>query len=223
MSDADARLQALYPHLGGSAAVDDAALLSSAREKSAESCRTQQAFFSTHAEALVAAARAIADVYAGGGRMFSVGNGGSSCDAAHFAVEFTHPVTVGRPSLPAVHLADDTALLTALANDVGYAEVFARRLVALAQPGDGLIAFSTSGNSESISRVLREAGRLGLTTLALLGGDGGAVRREQLAAHRLCVASDSIHRVQETHVATYHVLWDLVHTLLADRRGPAPR
>ena len=222
MSAQDPRLGALYPHLRGSEAVSHTGLVESARGKAAESCRVKERFFAEAAESIVAMASAMADVYAGDGRLFTMGNGGSSCDAAHFAVEFTHPVTVGRPSLPTLHLADDTAFMTAIGNDVGFPDVYVRRLIALARPGDGVVAFSTSGNSENLARALQEAGRRELATFALVGGDGGEIRRQNLASQVLCVASDSIHRVEEVHVATYHVLWDLVHTLLADRRGARP-
>ncbi len=219
MNEPDARLGALYPHLKTARATDPEALLDSIRSKAADSCALKQQYFAAHAGDLLAAATAIADVFAGDGRMFSMGNGGSSCDAAHFAVEFTHPVTVGRPSLPTMHLADDTALLTAIGNDVGFGQVYLRRLIALARPGDGVIAFSTSGNSDNLVAALEQAARMDVQTFAVLGGSGGNIRSRQLARHILCVESDSIHRVQEVHVAIYHVLWDLVHTLLADRRG----
>lgn len=219
MSARDPRLGALYPHLQKPAAVDRSGLLDSIRGKAAASCRLKEDFFNGQAEAILAMAGALADVYAAQGRMFSMGNGGSSCDAAHFAVEFTHPVTVGRPSLPTVHLADDSAFMTAIGNDVGFADVYARRLIALARRGDGVIAFSTSGNSANLARALAEARKLGLATFAVTGGDGGEIAAGRLAEHMLCVESDSIHRVQEVHVALYHVLWDIVHTLLADRRG----
>ncbi len=221
MSANDPRLGALYPHLRGADPAGPQGLLESIRGKAAESCRVKERFFAEQGDDILAMAVALADVYAGHGRMFSMGNGGSSCDAAHFAVEFTHPVTVGRPSLPTLHLADDTAFLTAIGNDVGFADIYARRLIALARPGDGVIAFSTSGNSANLARALREGRRSGLATFAVVGGDGGEIRAGGLAEHLLCVASDSIHRVQEVHVALYHVLWDIVHTLLAGRRGAA--
>ncbi len=219
MNEQDRRLRALYPHLDKDRREAPPALAESARAKAAASCNLKEAFFAAESDAVVAMAAALAAVYAGGNRMYTMGNGGSSCDAAHFAVEFTHPVTVGRPSLPTTHLADDGAFMTAVGNDVGFADVYVRRLIALARPGDGVIAFSTSGNSANLTRALAEASRLGLQTFALVGGDGGEIRARNLAGQTLWVRSDSIHRVQEVHVTIYHVLWDLVHTLLADQRG----
>lgn len=221
MNGADERLGALYPHLQEQPAGSAEGLLESVRAKAQASCALKERYFSQHADELLAAARALADIYAAGRRVFTMGNGGSGCDAAHFAVEFTHPVTVGRPSLPTVNLADDTAFLTAVGNDVSFADVFQRRLIALAGPGDGLVAFSTSGHSENLTRALEHARGMGITTFALLGGDGGRIRARGLAEHALWVENESIHRVQEVHVAIYHVLWDVVHTLLADRRGAA--
>ena len=212
----------LYPFLHGGtkdAASEQAALLESVRRKAEHSVTVKQQFFARNAEALVAAARVIAAVYAGGGKMFSMGNGGSSCDAAHFAVEFQHPITAGRPALPAMNLVMDQAMVSAVANDVGVKHIFVRQLEAHARPGDGLIGFSTSGNSENLLAAFAKAKEMGLTTVGLAGGDGGDMRRSGLVDHCLVVETDSIHRVQEVHVACYHILWDLVHTLLADRRG----
>src|SRR5215472_8212399 len=113
-------LDELYPFLRpaqlGAGALH-AALLGAVRQKAEDSVAAKQRFFGGHADAVVAAAEAIAGVYRSGGRMFSMGNGGSSCDAAHFAVEFLHPVTAGRPALTALNLASDMAMVTAVGND----------------------------------------------------------------------------------------------------------
>jgi D-sedoheptulose 7-phosphate isomerase len=112
-------------------------------------------------------------------------------------------------------------MLTAVGNDVGFEHVFVRPLVALARPGDGLIGISTSGNSANLIAAFAKAKELGLVTIGLAGGDGGKMQRSGTVDHYLVVPSNSIHRVQECHVAAYHILWDLVHTLLADDRGAA--
>lgn len=217
----DTGLQQLYPFLYGgrkSAASEEGALLESVRRKADDSVETKRAFFAAHAGAVVAAARAIAGVYRADGRMFAMGNGGSSCDAAHFAVEFLHPVTAGRPALTATNLADPV-MMSAVANDVGYKHVFVRQLIAQARRGDGLIGFSTSGNSENLMAAFARAKSMGLITIGLAGHDGGAMAKSSDLDHCLTVETDSIHRIQEVHVAVYHILWDLVHTLLADDRG----
>lgn len=222
MSDGNDHLQSLYPFLHGKtkdAAQERDALLTSIERKAADSVDVKQRFFASNDEALIAAATAIAEVYRRNGRMFSMGNGGSSCDAAHFAVEFQHPVTAGRPALPAMNLCVDTAMMTAVGNDVGMAHIFVRQLEAHARAGDGVMGFSTSGNSDNLINAYRKAKQLGLVTLGLAGGNGGEMRASGLVDHCLVVDTDSIHRVQEVHVACYHILWDLVHTLLADHRG----
>ncbi len=215
-------LNALYPFLHGKgqdAQQLDRALLDSLRQKAQDSLDTKRIFFDDHAEAVVAMAHAIAAMYRRDGRLFCMGNGGSSCDAAHIAVEFAHPITAGRPALAAINLSADTALLTAVGNDLGIEHIFVRPLLAQARTGDALIGVSTSGNSANLLAAFATARRMGLTTLALAGHDGGAMARSPDIDHCLVVASASVHRVQETHVAIYHVLWDLVHTLLAGARG----
>jgi len=226
MAEASKELEALYPFLSGKqkdAGQETANLLESVRQKAAESVAQKQKFFAANAEALVSAARAIAGVYRASGRMFAMGNGGSSCDAAHFAVEFQHPVTTGRPALPAINLVLDTAMISAVANDVGFEHIFVRQIEAMANANDGLIGFSTSGNSKNLLAGFRKAKELGLVTFGLTGGDGGEMASSGLVDHCLIVSTDSIHRIQEVHVATYHILWDLVHTLLADYRGKCGR
>ena len=222
MSKTDDPLQSLYPFLHGEAKdtdAENATLLESVRQKAQHSLDIKQRFFTDNAQALINAAHAVAQVYHHKGRIFTMGNGGSSCDAAHFAVEFQHPVTTGRPALPAMNLCVDTAMISAVSNDIGVEHIFLRQIDAHARAGDGLVGFSTSGNSDNLMAGFRKARELGLTTIGFAGGDGGDMKRSGLLDHCLVVDTDSIHRVQEVHVACYHILWDLTHTLLADRRG----
>ncbi|MFK5951047.1 MAG: SIS domain-containing protein [Methylococcales bacterium] len=215
-------LQQLYPFLHGDKkdpAQVNKTLLESVKQKSQHSLSVKQDFFANNAQVLVDTAKAIAQVYINKGRMLTMGNGGSSCDASHFAVELQHPVTAGRPALPAVNLVMDTAMISAVANDVGIKHIFVRQLEAQAQTNDGLFGFSTSGNSENLLAAFAKAKQMGISTFALTGGDGGEMKTSGLIDHCLIVETDSIHRVQEVHVASYHILWDLVHTLLADHRG----
>lgn len=215
-------LRSLYPFLHPGTpdpAALDRTLLDSVRQKAEDSLDVKRRFFATRGEQLVAMARAVAAVYQGGGRLFCMGNGGSSCDAAHIAVEFSHPITAGRTALPALNLTADTAMLTAVGNDVGMDHIFVRPLLAQARRGDGLIGVSTSGNSTNLLAAFATARQMGLATFGLSGHDGGAMARSADIDHCLVVESTSVHRVQETHVAIYHVLWDLVHTLLAATRG----
>jgi D-sedoheptulose 7-phosphate isomerase len=219
----DQGLAGLYPFLAGGRQDPqqlDRALLESVRQKAAESLIAKDRFFTECSAQVVVAAHAIAKVYREGGRLYTMGNGGSSCDAAHIAVEFQHPITAGRPALPAINLADSVAMLTAVGNDVGFKHVFLRQVIAQVRAGDGVIGVSTSGNSENLLAAFTAAKKLGATTIGLAGGDGGRMLDHPDVDHCLVVRSDSIHRVQETHVAIYHILWDLTHTLLADDRGP---
>ena len=110
-------------------------------------------------------------------------------------------------------------MLTAVGNDVGFEHIYLRQLLAQARAGDGLVGISTSGNSANLITAFDKAREIGLTTVALLGQDGGRIRGSDNVDHCLVVETDSIHRIQECHVAIYHILWDLVHTLLADQRG----
>ena len=222
-----AALGGLYPHLTNrapDAARLDAALREALLAKCRDSVEVKARFFEAHAEEVLRAAHLLADCYRGGGRLYTMGNGGSSCDAAHIAVEFQHPVTAGRPALPAQNLAQDMAMISAVGNDVGFSEVFARQLPGLVRRGDAVIGISTSGGSVNVLRGLEVAHALGCRTLALAGGQGGEMSRAGYVELCLVVGSDSIHRIQEPHLAIYHVLWDLVHRLLADERGePAAR
>jgi D-sedoheptulose 7-phosphate isomerase len=223
MIAADAPLSALYPHMRGpdaERAEPSENLRYSVLTKMRDHQEVFARFFAESTEALVAMAIALAASYRGGGRMLTMGNGGSSCDAAHLAVEFLHPVTTGRPALGAINLVADVAMLTAVGNDVGQDHIFVRSLIAHGRRGDCLIGFSTSGNSANLLRAFAKAREMGIATLGFAGGDGGEMAVAGLD-HLLTVPTGSIHRVQECHIAAYHILWDLTHTLLAgDRLAP---
>jgi D-sedoheptulose 7-phosphate isomerase len=217
-------LRALYPFLHGDqqdAEKLDAALLHSVAEKARDSRETNERFFTELAPVLVAAAKSIAEVYRRGGRLFSMGNGGSSCDASHVAVEFVHPITAGRPALAAINLVADLAMISAVGNDLGFEHVFTRQILAQGRSGDGLIGISTSGNSGNLLTAFAKAKEMGIATVGLAGGDGGKMKTAGVVDYCLVVPTTSIHRIQESHVIAYHILWDLVHTLLADDRGSA--
>ncbi len=217
----DSNLQNLYPFLHGKkqdpAALSEA-LLVSTRGKVAHHRETIDQFFEKNAHEVVSAATSIAEVYRNHGRLLTMGNGGSSCDSGHIAVEFLHPITAGRPALPAIDLTADRAMLTAVGNDVGFGSVFIRQVIAHGRQGDGLIGVSTSGNSENLVQAFMKAKEMKMMTIGLGGMTGGEMAKIDLD-HCFVVETDSIHRIQECHLAIYHILWDLVHTLLADDRG----
>ena len=223
--DRDIMLNSLYPFMGSEQGTKPeqrdktTELLDSIRIKTEESVRAKQAFFNKYSELLADIANTVASSYRSGGRLITAGNGGSSCDAAHLALEFMHPVTAGRPALPAINLSQDAAMLSAVSNDVGFKHVLKRQLLALAKHQDVLVVFSTSGNSPNLTEACEKAKQLGLSVVAFSGGDGGELAKNSAVDQCLIVETDSVHRIQECHLVCYHILWDLVHTLLADERG----
>jgi D-sedoheptulose 7-phosphate isomerase len=155
-----------------------------------------------------------------GRKLLVCGNGGSATDAQHIAVEFMHPITVGRKALPAICLANDMAMMTAVANDVGFDDVFTRQIIALGNEGDVLLAISTSGNSKNLMHAFATARRMSMTTIGFAGSDGGEMAELAVGGlldFCLTVPTASIHRIQETHVALYHIMWDMVHTFLQNK------
>jgi len=189
-------------------------------EKGRESAEMKRRFFADQQEAIVRVALKLAQAFHRGNRMLVCGNGGSATDAQHIAVEFMHPITVGRKALPVVCLNNDMAMVTAVANDIGFADVFARQIIALGNEGDVLLAISTSGNSENLVHAFETARRMRLITIGFAGGDGGRMATMHtggLIDFCLTVPTASIHRVQEIHITLYHIIWDLVHELLPHR------
>ncbi len=189
-------------------------------EKARESVEVKSKFFDENKDTILAASLAMAKAFHRGRKMLVCGNGGSATDAQHVAVEFMHPVIVGCKALPAICLTNDMAMVTAIANDVGFADVFTRQIIALGQAGDILLGLSTSGNSENLLHAFATARRMKLLTIGFAGHDGGkmaALRAEGLLDFCLTVPTSSVHRIQETHVALYHIVWDMVHTFLQHR------
>jgi D-sedoheptulose 7-phosphate isomerase len=182
--------------------------------KARESAEVKEAFFRAEADRIEALARAMAAAFERGGRLYVMGNGGGATDAQHVAVEFCHPIIEKRRPLPAIALTTDNALLTAISNDRDFAKVFSDQLRTHARRADMALALSTSGQSPNLVHALEVARDLGLMTIAFTGKDGG--RLAALADHSFVVPSFSIHRIQETHVALYHVVWDLVHVALGE-------
>jgi D-sedoheptulose 7-phosphate isomerase len=182
--------------------------------KARESAEVKEAFFRAEADRIEALARAMAAAFERGGRLYVMGNGGGATDAQHVAVEFCHPIIEKRRPLPAVALTTDNALLTAISNDRDFAKIFGDQLRTHARRGDMALALSTSGQSPNLLHALEVARELGLMTIAFTGKDGG--RLATLSDYAFVVPSFSIHRIQETHVALYHVVWDLVHVVLGE-------
>jgi phosphoheptose isomerase len=161
--------------------------------------------------AIVQAGSLIVESLRRGGKILSCGNGGSAADAQHFSSELLGRFESERESLPAVALSTDTSTLTAVANDFGYEQVFARQVSALGKEGDLLLAISTSGNSGNVLAAVRTAQRKGLGIVALTGRDGGKIARELGSRDiELRVPSDRTARIQEVHLLIIHGLCDLI-------------
>jgi D-sedoheptulose 7-phosphate isomerase len=163
------------------------------------------------AELVARACHDMARRFAGGGKLIVFGSGAAATDAQHLAVEFVHPVIVGKRALPALSLAADVATLTGVASRDGVREVFARQLRLLADPGDIALGLDSDGRCELVGAGLAAARQGGLLTVALTGGDGGEITRRGLADHVLVAHSADQRVVKEVHVTTYHLLWELVH------------
>ena len=147
-----------------------------------------------------------------GGKILACGNGGSAADAQHLSAELVGRFREERQALPAIALTADTALLTALGNDYGYERVFARQVEGLAQRGDVLMAFSTSGNSANVVQAAQTARRLGCTVVGFTGARGG-----ELASHAdvlLRAPSNTVARIQEVHTLCIHVLCEALDALI---------
>jgi D-sedoheptulose 7-phosphate isomerase len=182
------------------------------QEAMAESVALKTRLAAEQGETVVAAARLLAQVFQQGGKVLLFGNGGSAADAQHLAAEFVNRFQVERPPLAAVALTTDTSILTAVANDYDFTEVFAKQVRALGRPGDAALGISTSGNSPNVVAGLQAARELGLKTLALSGGDGGPVAAAADLA--LVAPSRNTPRIQEVHITVGHILCDLVDYLL---------
>jgi D-sedoheptulose 7-phosphate isomerase len=150
-----------------------------------------------------------------GGKVLACGNGGSAADCQHFAAEFVGRFERERPELAAIALTTDSSILTAIANDYQYEQIFAKQVRALGQPGDVLLAISTSGNSPNVIAAMQAAHEREMTVIALTGKGGGrmgAILRE--TDFHLCVPHDRTARIQEVHLLTLHCLCDGVDTML---------
>jgi D-sedoheptulose 7-phosphate isomerase len=213
-------VESLYPFLYGdrtdvSAAVP--ALLEQVRvstvAKAQEIIDLRRASCARYGSSLAACAAELAGRFAAGGRLLAFGNGGSATDAQQLVTVFAEPGGTARP-LPALGLASDPSVLTALANDVGTDVVFARQLAALGRPADIAIGLSTSGNSENLLRAFDAAAALGMLTVGLAGYQGGRMAELDSIRYLFVAPSASVHRIQEAQTTMYHALWELCQAAL---------
>lgn len=197
----------LYPFLAPGEA-DVEALIADVRRsveaKAAEAAALRSQTLHDNRDVLAQAAAALRERLDAGGRLLALGNGGSATDAMDVVADFR---ARGRRALD---LTEDPAVLTAVANDIGVEAIFTRQLMALARPGDALLALSTSGSSANVIAALAEARRRGLQTIALVGYGGGLIAAERLADHVVLTRSEHIPRIQEAQAGACHVLVELV-------------
>lgn len=179
----------------------------------AASLDVKRRYFDEHADEVERAARMIADAFNANHKLLIFGNGGSSCDAQHIAGEFINRfLHQSRRALPALALSTDGGVLTCIANDTGFENIFARQVEALGAPGDLCLAITTSGNSPNIIAAIEQARAAEMKVIGLLGRDGGRVR--PLCDLALVVRSDDTQRIQETHNLIGHILCELVELKL---------
>lgn len=171
--------------------------------------------------AIEATATRIAECFGRGGKLLACGNGGSAADAQHFVAEFVNRMRFDRPPLPAIALSTDASVLTSIANDARYGDVFARQVLALGSAGDVLVCFSTSGRSANVLAALEAASQVGLTTVGFTGRSGAAVMGP-LCSILLAVPSDDTPRIQEAHEFAYHVIAEAVERSMFGAESPLP-
>jgi len=147
-------------------------------------------------------------LYQNGKKTLLAGNGGSAADAQHIAAELVGRYGFDRPSIPSIALTTDTSNLTAIGNDYGYDKVFSRQMEGMGSEGDLFIGISTSGNSENIINAINAAKAKGVTTVALVGRDGGEMAR--LADYAIIVPSNATPRIQESHILIGHMICDII-------------
>jgi len=184
-----------------------------------ESARILQHLSSHDTERLLAMAGVMQTCLIGGGTIFWCGNGGSAADSQHLAAELIGRLSpsLEREPLSSIALTTDTSILTAVANDYGFEEVFSRQIIALGHPGDVLVSLSTSGNSKNLIKAVNSASSKGMQSLALLGGDGGQLAPKVNLA--LIIPSFETTRIQEAHGVIGHILCALVEQNLGANRS----
>jgi D-sedoheptulose 7-phosphate isomerase len=183
-----------------------------------ESAEVKARFLRSNLSKLLEAIKLISLTFEAGNKLFLFGNGGSAADAQHIAAEFVNRFSMERPPLPAIALTTDTSILTSVANDTAFDEIFAKQLRALGKEGDVAIGISTSGNSANVVKAFEVAAEMGIKRIALTGNDGGMLAK--MADLSLGVDSDSTPRVQETHILIGHILCEMVEHQLFLRNLP---
>ncbi|GMQ96980.1 MAG: phosphoheptose isomerase [Gammaproteobacteria bacterium] len=180
-----------------------------------DSIATKQTAMDSAIPSIAHAARRLADTLVQGGKILSCGNGGSAADAQHFSAEMLNRFERERPSLPAIALTTDSSTLTSIANDYDFNEIFSKQIRGLGQTGDVLLAITTSGNSDNISRAVVAAHDREMGVIALTGKNGGELATLLESDDiEIRILGESTARIQETHILVIHCLCDLVDSYL---------
>lgn len=181
-----------------------------------ESMRVKEKTLRTSLETIVLAAETMGEVFKAKKKVFLFGNGGSAADSQHIAAELVGRFQKERRALPAIALTTDTSALTALGNDYAFEMIFSRQLEALAQQGDMAIGISTSGNSSNVIAAIKQAKKMGLTTMTLTGHRGGKLAK--LSDICIIVPSTNTAHIQESHICIAHTLCALVEEMMFSQR-----
>jgi D-sedoheptulose 7-phosphate isomerase len=183
-----------------------------------ESAEVKARFLKENLAKLLEVIKLISHTFEAGNKVFFFGNGGSAADAQHIAAEFVNRYIMDRPPLPAIALTTDTSILTSIANDMAFTEIFSRQIKALGKEGDVAVGISTSGNSPNVIKAFEVAKEMGMKSVALTGNEGGVLTK--IADISLTVSSTSTPRIQETHILVGHLLCEMVEHQLFFKIGP---
>lgn len=178
-------------------------------EQFQESIRVKQGFLRDNLETLALSIDALVAAFRRGNKLLLFGNGGSAADAQHIAAEFVNRFLIERPPLPAIALTTDTSVLTSIANDYSYNEIFAKQIKALGKDGDVALAISTSGNSANVLNAINACKQLNISTIGMTGGTGGQMLGKVDFLLNVSDGHESA-RIQETHILVGHVICDIV-------------
>jgi D-sedoheptulose 7-phosphate isomerase len=207
-----------YPYLfeGGKSSVED--VLAQVRHSTLEKCREvialRRATLEHAAEQIALAGRAMARAFANGALLLAFGNGGSTTDAQDLVADLLTPPFPGWVPLPAIALTNDIAVVTAVGNDVGFDNIYARQVIAFGRRGDIAVGISTSGNSSNVLAALEQAKKQALLTIALAGYDGGKMARSAAVDFCITAPGDHVPRIQEAHATAYHALLEVIQALV---------
>jgi len=191
--------------------MDSSEQLARVKQSFAASIQAKQAALDSLAPVIVSAAAVITSALDQGCKILSCGNGGSAGDAQHFSSEMLNRYEMERRGLPAVALTTDSSTLTSIANDYDYGQIFSRQVLALGNPGDVLLAISTSGQSDNVCKAVTAARQRNMAVVALSGRDGGTMATLlQEADREIRVPAESTARIQEVHLLVIHCLCDLI-------------